>query len=136
MTNPTRQRKKQDRRGALTVEMAIVLPLFFLFLFSAIEFSRMNMIRHTAENAAYEAARSAIVPGGTAARAEQVGLEIMASVGCRNMTVTTIPAVIENATPEVEVFVSVPCDDNAYFAPNFFGGRTITGRSKLRRERL
>lgn len=137
MTNRIRlHRPKQNRRGALTVEMAIVLPLFFLFLFASIEFSRMNMIRHTAENAAYEAARSAIVPGGSAARARQVGLNIMSSVGCRNMTVTTVPAVIQNSTPEVEVFVSVPCDDNAYFAPNFFGGRNITGRSKLTRERL
>lgn len=136
MNQQSNQSKKNDRRGALTVEMAIVLPVFFLFLFASIEFGRMNMIRHTAENAAYEAARSAIVPGGTSEAAEEIGKDIMKAIGCVNTVVTTVPEVIENSTAEVEVFVSVPCDDNAYFAPSFFGGRNITGRSKLRRERL
>lgn len=129
------QRQKSERRGTVTVEMALVLPLFFLFLFASIEFSRMNMIRHTAENAAYEAARSAIIPGGTAARARAVGEEIMASVGCIGTVVTTDPVTIDNSTPTVEVFVRVPTGANAYFVPNFFSGN-ITGRSKLTRERM
>ena len=127
--------KRTPRRGALTVEMALVLPLFFLFLFASIEFSRMNMIRHTAENAAYEAARSAIIPGGTTAQAQAVGENIMASVGCVGTVVSTVPAVVDNATPTVEVFVAVPTAENAYFLPSFFSGN-ITGRSKLTRERL
>ena len=49
----------RTRRGATTVEFAIVAPVFFLFLLASIEFSRLNIIRHTADNAAYEAARIA-----------------------------------------------------------------------------
>lgn len=135
MKKKSRNSRSAERRGALTVEMALVLPLFFLFLFASIEFSRMNMIRHTAENAAYEAARSAIIPGGTTAQAQAVGENIMASVGCVGTVVTTVPSTVDNSSPTVEVFVAVPTGANAYFLPSFFSGN-ITGRSKLTRERL
>ncbi len=133
-TRPDKNIRKR-RRGVLTVEMAIVLPVFFLFLFASIEFSRMNTIRHTVENAAYEAARSAIVPGATTSKTKKVAKEIMQTIGCVGTKVTTKPRVIVNATPEVEVFVEVPCARNAYFAPSFFHGN-ITGHCRLRRERM
>lgn len=131
-----KQIQRSNRRGVLTVEMAIVLPLFFLFLFTSIELSRMNTIRHTVENAAYEAARAAIIPGGTSEAAEAVAIEVMQSIGVVGTSVTTIPETVTNDAPDVEVFVNVPCDENAYFVPAFFGGRSITGRTKLTRERL
>ncbi|MBX3440075.1 MAG: pilus assembly protein, partial [Planctomycetaceae bacterium] len=56
----------ERRGGATTVELAIVLPVLFLFVFSAIEFSRLNMLRHLASVAAYEGARQGIVLGATA----------------------------------------------------------------------
>ena len=46
-----------------SVEFAITAPIFFLFLLAAFEFGWMNVMRHTADNAAYEAARAAMVPG-------------------------------------------------------------------------
>ena len=51
------------------MEFAITAPIFFLFLLAAFEFGWLNVMRHTADNAAYEAARTAIVPGATAAEA-------------------------------------------------------------------
>ena len=54
--------QQNQRTGVTTVEFAIVLPLFILFLVLAFEFGRLNIIRHTADNAAYEAARHVMVP--------------------------------------------------------------------------
>ena len=51
-----------NRRGALTVEVAICLPLLLITLFGLYELSRANMIRHAVESAAYEGARSGILP--------------------------------------------------------------------------
>ncbi|MCG8448622.1 MAG: pilus assembly protein [Pirellulales bacterium] len=55
--------RRQHRAGATATEFAIVAPIFFLFIFVSFEFSRLNVIRHTADSAAYEAARQAMVPG-------------------------------------------------------------------------
>lgn len=130
-------RKQQNqRRGAVSVEMAVVLPIFFLFLFAAVEFGRMNMIRHTVDNAAYEAARTAIVPGGDAATAEEVGQEILTAIGARDITINVVPSVITDDTPEVTVTVICPCDQNSYIFPAFFRGRNLTGVTTLSRERI
>ena len=128
--------KKPDRTGAVAVEMAVTLPLLFLIVFASIEFSRMNVIRHTASNAAYEAARRAIVPGSTATDAEDVARSLMASCGARGVNVSVIPGVIAADTPEVEVVVNVDCDANGFIANQFFDGKSFEGRSRLRREDL
>ena len=57
-------RRQRLRRGATAVEFAIVLPILLTFVWAAFEFTRWAMIRHVADNAAYEAARCVIVPGG------------------------------------------------------------------------
>lgn len=118
------------------MEMAFALPLLFLFVLGSIEFSRMNVIRHTIDNAAYEAARRAIVPGSTAADAETVANGIMATVGAEGVNVVVTPAVLQLDTPEVNVNVSVDCDANGFIAPIFFAGRQLVGNATLRREQL
>lgn len=133
---PSGRKAKTERRGALTVEMAIILPIFFLFLFASIEFGRMNMLRHTVDNAAYEGARTAIVPGGDAGTAEQVAIDLLAAVGARGVTVQVQPSVITDTTPEVTVTVVCPCDANSYVGPTFFKGKNLTGTTKLTREQV
>ncbi len=127
---------KRTRKGAVSVEMAVTLPVLFLVVFASIEFSRMNVIRHTASNAAYEGARVAIVPGGTAGEAQEVALNLMGTSGARGVNIQVIPAVIEEETPEVEVIVTVDCDANGFIANQFFSGREFIGRSRLAREDL
>src|SRR5437667_11175205 len=82
------------RRGATAVEFAIVAPIFFLFLMAAFEFGWLNVLRHTADNAAYEAARAAMVPGATAADAIAKANSILNIVRARNVSVTVTPSVI------------------------------------------
>lgn len=134
--NKKTKSKSGDRRGALAVEMAIVLPVFFLFMFAMIEFGQMNMIRHTVDNASYEAARTAIVPGGDAATAEAAAIQLLDAIGARNVTVQVTPNVITDDTPEVTVTVSCPCNENSYVASKFFKDGTLTGTTTLRRERV
>lgn len=124
------------RRGAVVVEFAIVAPVFFLVIFAMFEFSRLNVIRHTADNAAYEAARLAIVPGATAADAENEANRIMGVVGARDVVVTVTPSTITNATDQVTVEVAVPLSRNALVAPRFTGGQVLRAQSTLRTERV
>ncbi|MBX9627759.1 MAG: pilus assembly protein [Gemmataceae bacterium] len=52
---------RRPRRGATVVESAVVLVVFLFFLFALFEYCRFLMILHTANNAARDAARYAVV---------------------------------------------------------------------------
>ncbi len=58
-------RWRQGRRGAVTVEMALVLPIFTMLVFGIIEFGRGFMIMQLVTNAAREGCRRAIIDGST-----------------------------------------------------------------------
>jgi Flp pilus assembly protein TadG len=125
-----------DRHGAVVVEFALCAPLFFLVVLALFEFSWLNVVRHTADNAAYEASRVAMVPGATAAEAIAEAERILGVVGTRGATVTVDPAALGPETSTVTVRVVVPVDRNALLTPRFTGGRRIETRSTLRTERV
>ncbi|MEQ8850000.1 TadE family protein [Botrimarina sp.] len=131
-----RQRRRPVRRGATAVEFAIVAPVFFMVLLAMFEFTRLNVLRHTADNAAYEAARAAMVPGATADDARDAANLLLRVAGARGATVDPTPAVITTDTEEVSVAISVPLDQNGWVVPKFTRGRTLTSRSTLRTERV
>jgi Flp pilus assembly protein TadG len=125
----------QSRAGATAVEFALVAPLFFLIMMASFEFSRLNVIRHTADNAAYEAARQAMVPGATAAEAISRANSILRAVGARGAQVTINPASLGPDVDSVSVRVDVPLRQNGWVVPKFTHGKTLTSQSTLRTER-
>lgn len=122
------------RRGVTAVEFAIVAPLVFFFFFAAFEFCRVAMIRHTADNAVYEAARRAIIPGGTAPAAQQEARRLLNAVGIHNHAVRVTPEPITPQTDAVTVLVRVPMEGNSFVPYQFFGGKVIERELTLRRE--
>jgi Flp pilus assembly protein TadG len=126
---------KSQRRGATAVEFAIVAPIFFLLMMASFEFSRLNVIRHTADNAAYEAARHAMVPGATMKEAVTKANSILGTVGTRGAKVTISPTVLGPDVDTVNVRVEVPLSQNGWIVPRFTKGRTLTAQSTLRTER-
>lgn len=129
-------KRNTTRGGVVTVEFALAAPVFLLFVFSGVEFSRVNMIRNTISNAVYEGARKGIVPGATAQECidvVQANLDIINLVGT---TITVAPVVIEPDSETVTVSVSVPIDStNGYVTPRYYLGRTLTSSITLKRER-
>lgn len=123
------------RSGATAVEFAIVAPIFFLIMLAAFEFSRLNVIRHTADNAAYEAARHAMVPGATASEAVSCAESILGAVGARGASVTITPATLGPEADEINVRVDVPLSQNGWIVPKFTSGKTLSAQSTLRTER-
>jgi Flp pilus assembly protein TadG len=128
-------RNRACRRGAAAVEFALTAPIFFAFLLAAFEFGWLNVIRHTADNAAYEAARTAMVPGATAAEAQSAANAILSIVGARGATVTITPSTLTPETEEVTVQVDVPLNSNGLIAPRFTKNKTLSTSSTLRTER-
>ena len=128
-------RESTRRRGSLTVEMAVTLPVLFLFVFAALEFAGMNVIRHTVDNAAYEAARRGIVPGATVADVVNEATVIMGFVGAENVTVNVVPATITQDTDELTVTVNVPVAGNGWMSPMIFGDTDVmVGECRMFRE--
>src|SRR6187549_548125 len=82
---------RNARTGAAAVEFAIVAPIFFVLVLGSLEFGRLNIIRHTADQAAYEAARNAMVPGATTAEARLAADRMLRIVGTRGAQVTINP---------------------------------------------
>ena len=96
----------------------------------------MNVIRHTADNAAYEAARHAMVPGATAAEAVTRANTILSAVGTRGATVTVTPAVLTADIPDVSVRIDIPMSSNGWILPKFTSGKTLTVQSTIKKERV
>jgi Flp pilus assembly protein TadG len=128
--------RRRRRSGATVVEFAIVAPIFFLFLLASFEFGWLNVLRHTADNAAYEAARAAMVPGATAADATAKANSILNVVKARGAQVTISPAVIDSNSDHVTVTIDIPMSKNALVVPRFTKNTTIHCAATLRTERV
>ncbi len=129
------KRKTDLRRGATTIEFALCAPVLFLFTFASMEFSRVNMIRQTVENAMYEGCRRGIVPGATAQEVEGAAQQVMDAILTNNAQITVSPTVIDEDTPDITVSIVVPINDNSWVTPFFFEGQNVTNSMTLRRER-
>lgn len=120
----------------MVVEFALTIPVLFLLVFGALEFTRVNTIRNTVANAAYEGARYGMLPGASSIAVRQKTQEILDTLGIQDASITVTPSVIEDDTEEITVVVDVPMDTNTYTMPNFTKGKTITRRVTLKRETL
>jgi Flp pilus assembly protein TadG len=135
MQSKTKIRSGESRRGAVTVEFAIALPILILFTFAGMEFSRVNMIRNTAINAAYEGARQGIVPGATSAECEAAASGLLNLVQIAGGTAVASPSSIGPETESVTVTVTVPITSaNSFVTPQFYFGKTISATVTLPRE--
>ena len=97
------------------------------------EFARMNMVRNLSQDAAYFAARTAMVPGATSQEAEDAAHEVMGM-----MTTSGYDVEVNNLDAEasnVEVTVTVNFDQIALFAPMFLPNATIESTARIRTER-
>ena len=116
------------------VEFAIVAPLLFFLFFASMEFCRVAMIRHTADNAVYEGCRVGIIPGATSAEIEAETELILNSLALTNVDIKVTPKIIKKDTDEITVRVVVPLDDNSFVPNQFVAGKKITRELTLRRE--
>lgn len=129
------QLARAQRRGTTTVEFALTAPILFLLLMGSIEFSRANMLNHSAVVAATEGARRGIIPGATSEECKQVAERELSVVGFRSADVVVTPTVILNNTTQVTVDITVPMSSaNGFVLPNFLAGAEIRKSVTLQRE--
>jgi Flp pilus assembly protein TadG len=129
-----RGQRFRGRRGAAAVEFAMTVPIVFMLLFAALELGRMNMIRQTANNAAYEAMRTCVVPGATNAEGVAAAQKLLASIGVTGYTITVTPATITDTTPSVTATVAVPYSTNMWVTPLYSNNRSASVTCTMTRD--
>lgn len=137
MKHSTRRKaRNQDRKGAVMVEFALVVPVFILLLFTCIEFTRLNMIRNLMQDAAYYATRHCIVPGATAAEAEAEAMRMLSAMGTQDVSIVINDGNgLDENSSAVSVRITVPIASNALLASQFTGELTLEAESTMRTER-
>lgn len=131
-----RRSNQVGRKGALTVEFAMVLPLLMLCLFAFYEISRASMIQHATEAAAYEGARAGIIPGATDQEIRDQVQFILNSVGVDVFTVNVEQNQPVGSLLKVRVTVNVPFSETTTGGTLFGSGRSFTGQTELGQETL
>ena len=138
------------RRGAVTVEMALVLPIFISLVLGIIEFGRGFMVAQLVTNAAREGARRAIVDGSTNSDVTsyiQTFLHTSSNVatGDVSVTITVTPAAGNPANPSnaisacqsrdlINIAVSIPFNKVALVTGKYLAGKNLTGSASMRHE--
>ena len=125
---------KRNRRGALAVEFSIAAIVLFAFLFASIELGLANMMLHTAEAAAYEGARTAMLPGATVAESETAVRDILAIAQIRVADVQFVPNDLTQETDTVRVTVTFNFADNTTLVPRLMNTGPIIRECELSRE--
>ena len=96
------------------------MPIVLLLFTATIEFSRIIMLRHTLDNAAYEAARAGVVPGATAALVREKADDILHVTRATGYTVDVFPEEITDETSQISVMIHLPVASNGYGISHFF----------------
>jgi hypothetical protein len=125
---------KKQRRGAATVELAVVSPILFAMLFGIIEFGWVFTAQHTMVNAAREGARIGALQGSTVADIEARVQEMLTPLGLESKCAISILEATPS-DPFVVVDVTVPREQISLLG-DFFGftGGMLHGRATMRRE--
>jgi len=141
---------RAGRLGAVTVEMALVLPIFTMLVFGIIEFGRGFMVGQLVTNAAREGARRAIIDGSTNSDVTTFIQNFMytsSNVATANttVTITVTPATGNPANPTnsvaacqsrdlITIKVQVPFDKVALITGKYLAGKNLTGEASMRHE--
>ena len=110
------------------------LPVLMLLIFGCYEFAKVNMTRNTVQAAAYEGARTGIVPGATVADVEASARFVLTTTGITNYSIQVTPNPIPLRSRQVTVEITVAPRDNTLAPMVFSNSIQLRGECSLERE--
>jgi Flp pilus assembly protein TadG len=129
--------RQKARHGTATVEFALVSSMLFLFVFTSIEFGRMQMVYHGLETAAREGCRASMSWQATQQSVTNAVTNRLQTFGIVNHTLTTVPDPVSSASEwqPITVRVEVPYGQVSWLpVPRFLQGITLDGSCTLPKE--
>lgn len=131
-----RSKTQHKRLGALTVEFAIVANMMFVIIFGCLELTRLSLIRSLAQDAAYFAARAAVVPGATESDATNEANRILGTLGTRGVQVQINNGLgLSQASTELRCEVIIDLKQNMMMMSMLPGWKEIRAVSTMKTER-
>lgn len=126
-------RSRRRRRGVAATELAVCLPIIVLLVLGTIEACSMIFLKQSLSVAAYEGARTAIIPGMKEADVKAACNQILVDRNVSGATVTVTPTNIDALNPGdfVDVTVSAPCNANSVVRNKFYKGRTLSATASM-----
>jgi Flp pilus assembly protein TadG len=149
MKHPRIVHPRARRRGAVTVEMALILPIFFTVVLGIVEFGRAMMVAQLVTNAAREGARMGSLGNTSNAAVTQSvkdSLVSTAQVSAADVSVTiTVTPASGNPSPGneianchsrdlINITVKIPFSKVSYLTPHYLASSNLTGSSAMRFE--
>ena len=139
------RRSERTRRGAATVEMAVILPVFVTIMLGMIEVGRGLMVGQLMTNAAREGARLAVINGTTNSDVSTQVKTFMQGAANVAQADTTVNITISNTAAAgqltgattgdlVTVTVTIPFSKVSYLPANYLANVTLSGSSAMRHE--
>lgn len=119
----------------MLVEIAVLLPIIFTMIAAFIELSRAWMLKQTADSAAYEGARAAIVAGAVPNDGRLAAENLLKSSGIKTWQIAIAPLFIEEDSTHVTVQVIIPVSGNTWISPFFLKKTEVTSSVTLITER-
>jgi Flp pilus assembly protein TadG len=124
---------RSRRRGVAATEFAVCLPIIVLLVIGTIEACSMVFLKQSLAVAAYEGARTAIIPNATTAQIKAAAEQVLKDRKIDNATVTITPTNIDALVPGdfVDVKVSAPCNANSIVPNKFYKGKTLSANASM-----
>lgn len=123
-------RRAKRRRGATTVEFALVCVVVLSIVVGMVEYVNVEFIRQGIAEAAYEGARQGIVQGATETEVEEATARKMRMMGLSTFTID-----VDLNPTTVDVNVDVPLSGNSFGLSQFITIGSVKARYRLERER-
>lgn len=128
---------RNGRRGAVTVEFAVVAPIFFMFVLGIVEFTRAMMVEALLTNAAHLGARTGIIDSAQTSDVTTAVNNYLSGAGISGTTVSVSPSPPSGAAygQNVTVTVSVAYSSVSWLpTPRYLNNVNLTATSIMRRE--
>ncbi len=124
---------RRKRLGVAAVELAICMPVVVLLVVSTIEACSMVFLKQSLAIAAYEGARTAIIPNATSEQVQATCKQILKDRNVIDATITVKPANITILKPGdlVDVTISATCGANSIIPNKFYRGKTLSSTASM-----
>ncbi len=115
------------------VELAMCLPVIMLLVIGTVETCSMIFLKQSLAIAAYEGARTAVIPNATTEQVQAACKQVLTDRKVVDATVTVKPSNIAILKPGdfVDVTVVAPCSANSIVPIRFYRDKSLTSAASL-----
>ena len=123
----------RPRKGAAIIELAVCLPLLVIVSLATIEACAMIFLKQTLAVAAFEGARTGLLPGSA-----PMNVEAQCALIMNDHSISTFSVAMQPSDPSAlldgdyfRVEVSAPCAPNSLIGGWFYAGQSLTESVEL-----